>query len=119
MARLPDHHGYKTYAQEGGGDQLRWWCNEGIGAGVQDVVTYKEIIREDWEPYHIIKRIQPENAEEVWINSDGHVMIIGEKDGGLWCYFSEGMSCPLEKGHYVFHGEGVWERIHPQVEEKK
>ena len=63
MARLPDSHGYKTYAQVGGGDQLRWWCDKGIGAGCHDIVSYIEIIREDWEPY--IVEIKPNEITEI------------------------------------------------------
>ena len=44
-------------------------------------------------------------------------MTTGKKDGEIWCYFTDGLSCPLDKGHFVFHGEGTWNRIHPVVED--
>ena len=75
------------------------------------------LLDDSWEPYHEIKKIQPENVDEVWINSSGKTMIIGEKGVELWCYFSDGMSCPLTTGHHVFHGEGEWTRILPPVSE--
>lgn len=112
MARLPGSHGYKTYAQEGGGDQLRWWCDEGVGAGCHDVVSYKEIIREDWEPYIVVKEIVPEKAGELWEDNNGELYFIVREHSLNYFQTIDGLQ------RYTLNTDGTWDRFKNIVHNK-
>ena len=109
--------GYKWHAERLGRRLV--WCDEKGTEQLGDI-DYLSIISNDWQPYHEVKEIRPEDEREVWINkkySSVHVLITGwtELGGGKLVFRNaDGHVAPIEPE--AIHGKNGWERIHPLPE---
>jgi hypothetical protein len=90
---------------------LRW-------ADEDTLVTLKDIMRGDWQPYPDKKEIRAEKAGELWALRGVYHHTIGDSKNGydvIKMVFKDG-SFIAEHGPY--HNQNGWKRIHPPVEDE-
>jgi hypothetical protein len=110
-AILKDYSGWYCVIKEG---NPRW--NDVSEDRLIRVVMGKEVIRDDWQPYHEAKEIRPLNPGEFWeapsgakflTYKEGHKLYFATKDTTHKCFNNEEkLGCFSE-----------WTRLYPPVED--
>lgn len=79
-------------------------------------VSYEAHFKDDWQPYHPIKEIRPENAGELWRCTLNNVCYLYEPHDNILTT-ARGNTIKVNKcDPPVVHGEH-WKRLYPEVKE--
>lgn len=102
--------GGEAYAAKGSDENILYYYNKKTNKQMHPV-GYKIILNNDWQPYHEVKEIRPENAGELWKHEDGYYAHT-EKSHGVLHFVYFGLTKRIEDVDIT-----NWTRCFPEVEE--
>ena len=108
--------GFSWYAERQGYDLV--WVNK-VGK-VECKVSYLDIIKDSWIPYHPVEQIVPKNAGELWKYNGVEYMTMVKSvhvEEKLFMKSKYDCFCAIEGSIEVIHNQNGWTRIHPPVKE--
>ena len=81
--------------------------------------TLQQIIEDDWQPYHEIKEIRPENAGELWDKDGCKYITFGTDNNDLRIFNQVGGEYELSEfiPDGPIHDKYGWTRLYPKIED--
>lgn len=108
---------YVKESEEG----VLYWFGKKSGAEMNGV-SFRNIMADDWQPYHPKEEIRPSEAGELWQYNGVEYVTMTESvsiSDKLFMKSKYDHYCKIEGSIEIIHNQNGWKRLHPPVNDEE